>query len=146
MKRFTVSLLAAACLACVGGVGASLADPAPPNPMLTPNPMTPNPGRPMSPMSIAPMQPLGGLAGQPETGVARDPEFGNLPVSAGMEDTYYTCTPCHSTQTFAQMRLTDARWDYLWTWMITEQGMADYDDETRDLILDYLKTHFSSER
>lgn len=117
-----------------------------PNPMLNPNPMMPQPGAPMAPNNIAPMQPLGGLMGQPETDVARDPEFDNLPISPGMEDTYYSCTGCHSAQTFMQMRLTDARWDYLWGWMIKEQGMPDYGEEMREVILGYLKTHFSSER
>lgn len=116
------------------------------NPMLQPNPMMPNPGRPMSPMSISPMQPLGGLAGQPEAGVERDPDFDNLPVGPGMEDTFYSCTGCHSSQTFQQMRLTDARWEYLWGWMIEEQGMPEYDEETRTIVLDYLQQHFSSER
>ncbi len=124
----------------------SLAEPALPNPMLQQNPMTSNPGRPMSPMSISPMQPLGGLAAQPQIGVQRDPEFDNLPVGPGMEETFYSCTACHSSQTFQQMRLTDARWEYLWSWMIEEQGMPDYGEETRVVILDYLKEHFSSER
>ncbi len=138
---------------CAGAVAAGLAAAPPsvaeqalPNPMLQQNPMTPNPGRPMSPMSISPMQPLGGLAGQPETAVVRDPEFDNLPVGPGMEETYYSCTACHSSQTFQQMRLTDARWEYLWDWMIEEQGMPDYGEESRVVILDYLKEHFSSER
>lgn len=75
-----------------------------------------------------------------------DPELGNLPVGPGAEDTYYQCVACHSTAIIRQQRLTDARWDYLWTWMIEEQGMYEPDDETRDLILIYLKTHFWSER
>ncbi|GGB39617.1 hypothetical protein GCM10011316_09520 [Roseibium aquae] len=150
MKRSYSSFI----LTCVFAIGVAalarsdnaLAESATLNPMKTPNPMMPNPGMPMSPMSVAPMQPLGGLAGQPETGVARDPEHGNLPISAGMEETYYSCTACHSAQTFAQMRLTDERWEYLWDWMIKEQGMADYGEEARTVILGYLKEHFSSER
>ena len=116
------------------------------DPMLRQNPMTPNPGAPMSPLSISPMQPLGGLAGKPAPGVARDPEFDNLPIAPGMEETFYSCTACHSSQTFQQMRLTDARWEYLWDWMIREQGMIDYGEETRTAVLGYLKQHFSSER
>lgn len=117
-----------------------------PNPMSTQSPMMPSPGQPMSPVTIAPMQPLGGLAGQPVTNVVRDPELGNLPVSPGVEETYYSCTACHSVQTFAQMRLTDERWAYLWGWMIKEQGMPDYGPEMRETILGYLTAHFSSER
>ncbi|HBG99715.1 MAG TPA: hypothetical protein DDY29_13690 [Rhodobacteraceae bacterium] len=58
---------------------------------------------------------------------------------------YYTCTVCHSAQTFAQQRLTDERWAYLWEWMIREQGMPDWGMERRESILAYLTTHFSSE-
>lgn len=75
-----------------------------------------------------------------------DSELGNLPVGPGAEDTYYQCIACHSTAIIRQQRLSDARWDYLWTWMIEDQGMYEPDDETKDLILTYLKTHFSSER
>ena len=152
MSRNAAAAFAVALALCVlglagpGGPPSALAQGGVPNPMLTPNPMMPSPGQPMSPMSVAPMQPLGGLAGQPETGVVRDPEFDNLPVSAGMEDTFYACTACHSTQTFAQMRLTDERWAYLWDWMIDEQGMPDYGPELRETILSYLTEHFSSER
>ncbi|PVA11053.1 cytochrome C-552 [Pelagivirga sediminicola] len=78
--------------------------------------------------------------------VELDPELGNLPVGPGAEDTYYQCVACHSTAIIRQQRLSDERWDYLWTWMIEDQGMYEPDDETKDVILNYLKTHFSSER
>jgi hypothetical protein len=77
---------------------------------------------------------------------AGDPEFGDLPPGPGMEDTYYQCVACHSTAIIRQQRLTDARWDYLWDWMIEAQGMQDVEPEIREEILAYLKTHFSSER
>lgn len=77
---------------------------------------------------------------------APNPELGDLPDGDGAEATYYQCVACHSTAIIRQQRLTDARWDYLWTWMVEEQGMYEPDDETRDEILTYLKTHFSSER
>ena len=85
-----------------------------------------------------------GLAA-PET-PAGDPEFGFLPEGAGMEDTYYQCVACHSTAIIRQQRLTDARWDYLWGWMVEEQGMPEAEPEIREAILTYLKTHFSSDR
>jgi len=38
-----------------------------------------------------------------------------------------------------------ARWDDTLEWMVEEQGMDPIDDvATRDLILDYLSTHFNS--
>lgn len=75
-----------------------------------------------------------------------NPEFEDLPDAPGAEETYYLCSACHSIALVKQQRLSDARWDYLWTWMIEEQGMPEQDDETRDTILSYLKQHFSSER
>lgn len=123
-----------------------------PNPMI-PNPMTPNSPLP-NPMLPSPMgqglAPLNPLAVNPATRelstVALNPDFGNLPDAPGVEDTYYSCTACHSAATFAQQSLTDERWEYLWGWMISDQGMADYGDEAREVILSYLQTHFSSER
>jgi len=72
-------------------------------------------------------------------------EFENLPDTPGVEETYYGCTACHSTAIIKQQSLSDARWDYLWNWMIKEQGMAETDEETKATILAYLKTHFSSQ-
>ncbi len=77
--------------------------------------------------------------------VQLDPELGNLPDTEGAEETYYQCTACHSTAIIKQQRLTDARWDYLWTWMVEDQGMYDPEDGTRETVLSYLKRHFSSE-
>ncbi|WP_246026642.1 hypothetical protein [Paracoccus luteus] len=79
-------------------------------------------------------------------GGAPDPELGNLPAGHGAEETYYQCVACHSTAIIRQQRITDARWDYLWHWMIDKQGMVEPDAETKDLILGYLKRNFSSER
>ncbi|MDO5758946.1 MAG: cytochrome C-552 [Rhodobacterales bacterium] len=75
-----------------------------------------------------------------------NPELGNLPDGKGAEETYYQCITCHSTAIIRQQHLSDARWDYLWTWMVEEQGMYEPDDETKNTILTYLKTHFSSDR
>ena len=164
---------AAVCLVSVcAPTTASLAQTAIPDPMATPlpNPMAPmaNPMMPVvtapgasaavpNPMSAPsapnPMPPGGGLlnpmvqsapAGGEEIALRED--LGNLPDGPGVEDTYYMCTACHSAATFAQLRVTDARWEYLWDWMIAEQNMPDYGAEARETILAYLKTHFSSER
>ena len=77
---------------------------------------------------------------------AGNPELEGLPDAPGAEDTYYLCSGCHSIALVKQQRLSDARWDYLWRWMIDEQGMPEADDETRDAILGYLKKYYSSER
>ena len=75
-----------------------------------------------------------------------NPDFGDLPDGVGADETFYQCIACHSTAIIRQQRLSDARWDYLWTWMVEEQGMYEPDDEIKEEILTYLKTHFSSER
>lgn len=96
-----------------------------------------------------PMRALRGTPAAPAPGTptaAPDPELGNLPAGPGAEETYYQCVACHSTAIIRQQRITDARWDYLWDWMIEEQGMPETDAATKATILDYLKTHFSSQR
>lgn len=75
-----------------------------------------------------------------------NPELGGLPDAPGAEETYYLCSACHSISLVTQQRLTDERWNYLWDWMVREQGMSDQDEETREMIISYLQTHFSSER
>ena len=86
--------------------------------------------------------PSPGASARPEG----NPEFDGLIDGPGAEDTFYMCSACHSIALVKQQRLSDARWDYLWTWMIEEQGMADPGDELRETILHYLKEHYSSER
>lgn len=81
-----------------------------------------------------------------EDAVALNPDLGNLPDTEGAEETFYQCIACHSTTTFTQQRLSDERWDYLWDWMVEDQGMYEPDAETKEIILTYLKRHFSSER
>lgn len=75
-----------------------------------------------------------------------NPEFENLPDTPGVEETYYTCVACHSTAIIKQQRLSDARWDYLWGWMIKDQNMPEPDEETKQVVLNYLKKNFSSDR
>jgi len=101
---------------------------------------------PMAAVRGAPVLPgAGPVAGLPDA-PSGDPDYDGLPPGPGMEDTYYQCGACHSTAIIRQQRLTDARWDYLWGWMVEEQGMQDAEPEVRDAILIYLKTHFSAER
>ncbi len=114
--------------------------------VVAPNPMTPTTApNPMLPGGAIPNPMAGTPTGDVEE-VALRPDLGNLPDTAGVEDTYFMCTACHSAATFAQQRLTDARWEYLWDWMISDQNMPDYGPEARETILAYLQTHFSSQR
>jgi hypothetical protein len=103
--------------------------------------------RQTGPQPVDPMMPGAPPAspdGEEET--ALNPEFDNLPDTPGVEDTFYLCTACHSAAIIKQQRLTPARWDYLWTWMVQQQGMPEQDPETKEAILSYLKRHFSWEQ
>lgn len=96
---------------------------------------------------VNPMMP--GQQGAPRSGesdVDLNPELGNLPDTPGVEETFYLCSACHSVAIIKQQHISDARWNYLWNWMIEEQGMPEQDAETKATILSYLKRHFSSER
>lgn len=100
-----------------------------------------------TPSADDPMAALQGTnADAGEEGVTANEELGGLPDGPGAEDTYYQCVACHSTEIIKQQRLTDARWDDLWQWMVEEQGMIEPEPETKAVIMEYLKTHFSSER
>jgi hypothetical protein len=94
--------------------------------------------RPVNPLSP------GVPSGEPEAEL--NPELGNLPDTPGAEETFYLCSACHSLAIIKQQRISDARWDYLWNWMIEKQGMPEQDLATKEKILSYLKRHFSSER
>lgn len=100
------------------------------------------------PAGSNPLDPMTALRAQSRAGDAAEgnPEHGGLPDGPGVEETYYTCVACHSTDIIKQQRVTDLRWDELWDWMIDAQGMVAPDDETKTAILTYLKTNFSSER
>lgn len=109
-----------------------------------PDPMKPLAGRPAG---ADPLDPMTALMARPdEAGGEGNLELGGLPDGPGAEDTYYQCVACHSTEIIKQQQVTDHRWDELWTWMVEAQGMVEPDDETRKVILTYLKANFSSER
>ena len=98
---------------------------------------------------ISAADPMVALRAAPEAeteGPAPNAEFGNLPDAPGAEETYYQCTACHSTAIILQQRVTDARWDDLWQWMVEKQGMFDPEPAEKEVILTYLKAHFSSQR
>lgn len=93
-----------------------------------------------------PLMPGTPLGQSPGKQVEGNPELGGLPDGKGAEETFYACTACHSAAIIKQQHISDARWDDLWSWMIEKQGMPDYPPEDKELILGYLKQHFSSER
>ncbi len=73
-------------------------------------------------------------------------EFGDFVVAPGAEETYYACIACHSEKIVVQQGLTRKDWDELLDWMIEEQGMYEPEAEERRIILDYLATHYGTDR
>lgn len=74
------------------------------------------------------------------------PEFGVLFQAAGVEETFYTCSACHSERIVAQQGLTRAHWDELLVWMLEEQEMDEIEEPNRSTILDYLAEHYGEDR
>jgi cytochrome c len=82
-----------------------------------------------------------------ETPTAEDtPEFGILFSAPGVEQTFYTCTACHSERIVAQQGLTRAHWDEVLVWMVEEQEMDEIEEPDRSVILDYLAAHYGEDR
>jgi cytochrome c len=73
-------------------------------------------------------------------------EFGVLVEEPGVEETFYACAACHSERLVAQQGLTRERWDHLLVWMVEEQGMQPLDPDERETVLDYLSTHYNTDR
>ncbi|MGF1659879.1 MAG: aldehyde dehydrogenase [Rubrimonas sp.] len=79
-------------------------------------------------------------------GAAPAADYGLLVNEPGAEVTYYSCIQCHSERIIAQQGLTRDRWADLLVWMVEEQGMQPLDEEDREIILDYLSTHYNTDR
>ncbi|RDW11876.1 cytochrome C-552 [Paracoccus thiocyanatus] len=136
--RITLTTVAATVAALALGSGLAVAE-------TRLDPMAGLAGRPAGSDPLDPTTALRARAGTAEAAEGNE-ELGGLPDGAGAEETYYQCVACHSTEIIKQQRVTDHRWDELWTWMVEEQGMVEPDEETKEIILAYLKTNFSSER
>jgi len=91
---------------------------------------------------------LGGLhEGDAARSAAAAPamDFGpDWPAGPGQAEAGVLCNSCHSLAIVKQQQLSRDTWDKLLVWMVEEQGMAEQPSERRDLILDYLATHFGA--
>jgi len=74
------------------------------------------------------------------------PEFGILFVADGVENTFYTCSACHSEMIVAQQGLTRAGWEKMLAWMTEEQGMMEIEEPDLSEILDYLAANYNEDR
>ena len=73
-------------------------------------------------------------------------EWDGLPSGAGQEEVYYACQACHSLAIVKQQGLSRDSWEETLDWMIEEQGMAELEEEERNLILDYLALNYGRDR
>ena len=72
--------------------------------------------------------------------------YGGLPEGEGREAVYFTCRACHALDQFTGERLTLGEWDALLVEMVSKQGMVEPEPWARDLMLDYLVTHYGKQR
>ncbi len=86
------------------------------------------------------------LAGNDTTEAEEPPEFGLLKVAPGVENTFYTCSVCHSEMIVAQQGLTRPDWEEMLEWMVEEQGMYEIEEPDLTEILDYLAEHYNTDR
>ena len=73
-------------------------------------------------------------------------EWDGLPKGPGREEVYGLCSACHSLMIVKQQGLSRPAWDETLVWMIEEQGMPELDQETLDVVLDYLAEHYGQDR
>ena len=69
-------------------------------------------------------------------------DYGGLPEGPGREEVFYSCQACHSLAIVKQQGLDRETWDEALVWMVEEQEMEPLEPEDRNLILDYLATHY----
>lgn len=73
-------------------------------------------------------------------------DFGALVAGEGVDVVFYSCTACHSEMIVVQQGKTRHDWDKMLDWMVEEQGMSEPSAEDRTVILDYLETHYNTDR
>jgi hypothetical protein len=73
-------------------------------------------------------------------------DVGRLHVAPGAQITHDNCIACHSEMIIAQQGQDREGWDEILDWMVEEMGMAELIEEDRELILDYLATHYGPDR
>lgn len=77
---------------------------------------------------------------------AQEEEFGTLFLAPGAEETYYACAACHSERLVSQQGITREGWEEVFEQMVEEHGMAELEEPDRSVILDYLATHYNTDR
>ena len=69
-------------------------------------------------------------------------DWAGLTAAPGREEVFTICSGCHSLKLVTQQRLDRPSWEETLIWMVEEQGMAELDEETNALVLDYLESQY----
>ena len=72
----------------------------------------------------------------------RDEQVEDLPPGRGRDQTFGLCTACHNFRLVSAQGMSRARWDETMTWMTVRHNMPDIQGPDREMILDYLTTHY----
>jgi mono/diheme cytochrome c family protein len=72
----------------------------------------------------------------------RDEQVEELPPGRGRDETFGLCAACHNFRLVSAQGMTRDRWDETMTWMTTRHNMPDIQGDDRDLVLNYLSTHY----
>ena len=72
-------------------------------------------------------------------------DWQGLSAGPGREEVFYVCQACHSLAIVKQQGLDRDSWDETLVWMVEEQEMEPLDPEERNLVLDYLATHYGAD-
>jgi hypothetical protein len=72
-------------------------------------------------------------------------DYDLLPDGVGKDMVYALCSGCHSIRLVAQQGLSPKRWEKMLDWMVEEQGMAELDAETHDVVMDYLTNNLNTD-
>ena len=75
-------------------------------------------------------------------GIGEAEGYGGLPEGPGREEVFYACQACHSLAIVKQQGLNRDSWDESLVDMVEEREMDPLDPEDRNLILNYLTTHY----
>jgi hypothetical protein len=70
----------------------------------------------------------------------------HYPEGANREETFYSCTACHTFKIVAAQGMSRERWNETIDVMITRHKMPDVQGADRDKLLDYLATAFPERR
>ncbi|MGK7651541.1 aldehyde dehydrogenase [Roseovarius sp. B08] len=99
-------------------------------------------------VALAAAPPSGGVAQEDEHDDTKADvgDVGALYPAQGAGVTYDYCASCHSEMLVAQQGQTREGWDELLIWMVEKQGMQPIPEEDREVILDYLSTHYNTDR